>query len=155
MKPGIADKNREAVVGVLNTLLADESILSTKTRNYHWNIVGSRSNNLHTFFERQYEELNHVVDYVAERARTLGGSAMGTLAEFVQQARLKERAAARLDAQEMIVDLLADHEAVVRQLRDDLEATAKRGDAGTSELLTGLKERHEEMAWMLRAFLGS
>jgi starvation-inducible DNA-binding protein len=26
-------------------------------------------------------------------------------------------------------------------------------DAGTSDFLTGLMERHEKMAWMLRAFL--
>ena len=29
----------------------------------------------------------------------------------------------------------------------------KHGDAGTSDFLTGLMERHEKMAWMLRAFL--
>jgi starvation-inducible DNA-binding protein len=53
----------------------------------------------------------------------------------------------------MLADLLADHETVVRQLRDDLETAAKQGDAGTNDFLTGLMEKHEKMAWMLRAFL--
>jgi starvation-inducible DNA-binding protein len=54
----------------------------------------------------------------------------------------------------MLADLLADHEALVRQLRGDLEAALdKHGDAGTSDFLTGLMEKHEKMAWMLRAFL--
>jgi starvation-inducible DNA-binding protein len=55
----------------------------------------------------------------------------------------------------MIASLLSDHEAVIRSLRADLEAcTAKFGDAGTSDFLTGLMEQHEKMAWMLRALLG-
>ena len=53
----------------------------------------------------------------------------------------------------MLADLLADHEAVVRQLRDDLDAAVKHNDTGTNDFLTGLMEKHEKMAWMLRAFL--
>ena len=54
----------------------------------------------------------------------------------------------------MIANLLADHEAVIRQLRGDLETCAdKYHDMGTNDFLTGLMEQHEKMAWMLRAFL--
>jgi len=54
----------------------------------------------------------------------------------------------------MLAALLADHESLIRTLRADL-ATAidKHADAGTSDFLTGLMEKHEKMAWMLRAFL--
>ena len=150
---GIADKNRTAVADILNTLLADEYLLYTKTRNYHWNVVGPQFNDLHKFFEVQYEALNEVVDEVAERARTLGGRALGTLAEFSQHARLKEHPGERPDARGRLADLLADHEAVVRQLREDLDTALKHKDTGTSDFLTGLMEKHEKMAWMLRAFL--
>ena len=149
---GIADKDRRAVADVLNALLSDEYLLYTKTRNYHWNVVGPQFNDLHKFFEAQYEALNEVVDEVAERARTLGGRALGTLAEFSQRARLKERPGECPDARGMLADLLADHEAVVRQLRDDLDAAVKHNDTGTNDFLTGLMEKHEEMAWMLRSF---
>lgn len=37
---GISQQNREGVVKILNTLFADEYILYTKTRNYHWNVTG-------------------------------------------------------------------------------------------------------------------
>jgi starvation-inducible DNA-binding protein len=150
---GITDKNRTAVVAILNPILADEYLLYTKTRNYHWNVVGPQFNDLHKFFESQYEALNEVIDEVAERTRTLGGRALGTLAEFVQHARFKERPGERPEARGMIADLLADHEALVRQLRDDVEAVTKLGDTGTTDFLTGLLEKHEKMAWMLRAFL--
>ncbi len=156
MKPniGMTDKDREAVVKVLNTLLADEYVLYTKTRNDHWNVVGPQFNDLHKFFEAQYTELNDIVDDVAERARALGGNSLGTLTEFLKQTRLKEQPGQYPDAATMIGNLLADHEAVIRSLRTDLQTVGdKYHDAGTNDFLTGLMEQHEKMAWMLRAFL--
>jgi starvation-inducible DNA-binding protein len=151
---GLAEDQRKGVVAILHTLLADEYLLYTKTRNYHWNVVGPQFNDLHKFFETQYSELNDIVDEVAERARSVGGNAIGTLAEFLQQTRLKEHPEHYPDARGMIADLLADHEAVIRHLRVDLETCAETyHDMGTNDFLTGLMERHEKMAWMLRAFL--
>ena len=151
---GIEPKHREGVVGLLSPLLADEYVLYTKTRNYHWNVVGLQFNDLHKFFQEQYEALDDVVDEVAERARTLGGHAVGTLAEFVQLTRLKEQPGRYPDAREMLANLLADHEAIIRTLRRDLETAAEQHhDVGTNDFLTGLMEKHEKMAWMLRTFL--
>ena len=156
MKPklGIADDMRKGVVELLSTVLADEYILYTKTRNYHWNVEGPQFNDLHKFFEAQYEALDEFIDDVAERARSLGGRALGTLAEFSQRTRLKEEPKKTPDAKQMLANLLADHESVIRELRADLQtALDKYGDAGTSDFLTGLMEKHEKMAWMLRSYL--
>src|SRR5947207_7616343 len=119
MKPniGLSDSNRDGVVKLLTPLLADEYVLYTKTRNFHWNVVGPQFNDLHKFFESQYEALDDVVDGVAERARALGGHAHGTLAEFTKHTRLKEQPGACPDAKAMLTQLLADHEALIRQLR--------------------------------------
>jgi starvation-inducible DNA-binding protein len=156
MKPaiGLSDTNRNGVLKLLAPLLADEYVLYTKTRNYHWNVVGPQFNDLHKFFQAQYEELDDFVDDVAERMRQLGGKSPGTLAEFTKAARLKERPGQRPNARVMLTALLADHEAVITTLRADLATTMdKFGDAGTSDFLTGLMEKHEKMGWMLRAFL--
>ena len=151
---GISESNRDAIVKILNAVLSDEYVLYTKTRNYHWNVVGPQFNDLHKFFEGQYEALNEVVDDVAERARSLGGKAYGTLAEFSQHTRLKEQPGKQPPALTMVVTLQADHEAMVRTLRADLATVMeKHNDAGTSDFLTGLMEKHEKMAWMLRSFL--
>jgi starvation-inducible DNA-binding protein len=151
---GLSESQRKDVVTILNMLLADEYLLYTKTRNYHWNVVGPQFNDLHKFFEAQYDGLNDIVDEVAERARTLGGSAVATLTEFSMLARIKEHPGSYPPARTMIANLLADHECIIRQLRLDLVTVAdKHGDIGTNDFLTGLMERHEKMAWMLRAFL--
>jgi starvation-inducible DNA-binding protein len=155
MKPkiGISDRNQEAVVKILNTLLSDEYALYTKTRNYHWNVLGPQFHDLHKFFEAQYEELDDIVDDTAERARSLGGKSFGTLAEFVRHTRLKESPGQVPSASGMIQNLLNDHEAVIRSLRNDLAKCVDLGDMGTSDFLTGLMEQHEKMAWMLRSCL--
>lgn len=156
MKPniGLPDKSRDAVVKVLNVLLADEYVLYTRTRSFHWNVVGPNFAELHAFFQAQYEALDAIVDEVAERARTLGGAAAGSLGEFLKLTRLKESPAAPKDAPGMLGALLEDHEAVIQALRRDLALVDERhGDIGTNDFLTGLMERHEKMAWMLRAHL--
>lgn len=152
---GLSKEQREGVVLILTRVLADEYLLYTKTRNYHWNVVGPQFNDLHKFFEAQYEELEDIVDDVAERARSLGGNAIGTLAEFLKYTRLQESPGEYPQACEMLAHLLADHEAMIRQLRTDLGVCADTyQDMGTNDFLTGLMERHEKVAWMLRSFLG-
>ncbi len=153
---GIGDADRKAVVAILNSLLADEYVLYTKTRNYHWNVTGPQFNDLHKFFEAQYSAIEEITDEVAERARALGGVATATLAEFTKLARLNEHPGKVPNGRTMIANLLEDHEAMVRQLRADLvTAGDTHHDAGTNDFLTGLMEQHEKMAWMLRAFLES
>ena len=115
---------------------------------------GPQFNDPHRLFERQYEEIEQVVDEVAKRVRALGGMAHGTMTEFLQHTHLKERPGEYPQARDMIASLLADHETLIRQLRGDLAVCLdKHGDGGTSDFPTGLMERHEKTAWMLHAFL--
>lgn len=148
---GLTDRDRNAVVAVLNALLADEFVLYAKTRNFHWNVLGLHFHDLHKFFQTQYEQIDDFVDDIAERVRTLGGTPLGSLAEFLKHARLKEASGRLPDARGMVAALLADHEAVVRSLREGVKACERHGDAGTADFLTGLMEEHEKTAWMLRA----
>ena len=152
---GISDENREGVVSILSKLLADEYVLYTKTRNYHWNVVGPHFNDLHKFFEEQYNQLSDDVDEIAERIRSLGGKTPATLNEFVKNSRLDEHPGEFPDANSMVSNLVADHETTIRNLRTDLETCdTKYQDTGTNDFLTGLMEKHEKTAWMLRSVLG-
>ncbi|MDF0676985.1 MAG: ferritin-like domain-containing protein [Nitrospira sp.] len=57
-----------------------------------------------------------------------------------------------MSAIEMVKKLLMGHEEIIQSLRVDLESCGdKFHDSGTNDFLTGLMERHEKMAWMLRA----
>lgn len=150
---GISDKNRQGSVEILNRLLADEYVLYTKLRNYHWNVTGDNFSELHKLFEAQYEEVDGMIDEIAERSRSLGGRPLGTLKEFLQDTQLKEFPREYPGAKKMIANLLADQETVIQELRQGLNSCAEKyADAGTSDFLTGLMEQHEKMAWMLRAY---
>lgn len=149
---GLSEQNIKGISKILNSLLADEFGLYLKTRNYHWNVVGIRFHDLHKLFEAQYEQLDEVVDNVAERARAVGGSVVANLAEYAKNLRIKEATSSNLDAKTMIADLLESHETIIRVLREDQDTCQNKfGDAGTADFLTGLMEEHEKTAWMLRA----
>jgi starvation-inducible DNA-binding protein len=151
---GLGVDARHAIATILNHRLADTVVLYQKTRNYHWNVRGPRFQPLHEFFETQYDQLEEAIDEIAERVRQVGGNACGTLTEYIQMSALKEYPGEVPSEQDMIANLLIDHETVIRQLREDVDATADDyHDMGTSDFLTGLMEAHEKMAWMLRAFL--
>jgi starvation-inducible DNA-binding protein len=151
---GLSDKQRAALVDMLNTLLADEFVLYVKTRRFHWNVTGVDFSELHKLFQEQYEALDKVVDEVAERARALDGVAAGSLKEYLAATRLNEAPGTNPEWRGMVEALLQDHQSIIRQLRKDIpEAQDKHGDAGTADFLTGLMEQHEKTAWMLRAYL--
>ena len=77
-----------------------------------------------------------------------------TLTKFLKQTRLKEQLEKSLNAIEMIKKLLMSHKEIIQSLRVDLESCGdKFHDSGTNDFLTGLMERHEKMAWMLRAMV--
>lgn len=150
---GLKESSRNKLLALLDAVLADEYLLYTKTRNFHWNVVGPQFNDLHKFFEGQYEMLDGFVDDVAERSRALGGRALGSMKEFLGAARLKESTGRAPKAAAMVAELLQNHETLIRSLRADVDESGRLGDQGTADFLTGLMEEHEKMAWMLRSFV--
>jgi starvation-inducible DNA-binding protein len=151
---GVSPANLQAVASEMSKLLADEFVLYTKTRNAHWNVEGPDFHTKHVFFEEQYEQLDEIMDGVAERIRQLGHYAPATLQSFLQLTHLTEKLEQKNDSLDYIKDLLTDHENIIIFLRGKINAFANEyGDAGTSDYITGLMETHEKMAWMLRAHL--
>jgi starvation-inducible DNA-binding protein len=151
---GLEEDARKKSVAVLNTVLSSAAVLYTKTRNYHWNVVGPQWHDLHELFEQQYEAIAASMDEVAERARSVGGKAVGTMGEFIQCSKIAEEKPNTFpNARTMVQNLVNDHEAIIRDLRESVDATEEWGDAGTSDFLTALMEAHEKMAWMLRSYL--
>lgn len=150
----LRDNSCGSEVAMLNSLLADEFVLGINTRNYHWNATGRHCHDLDELFASQYDAFDEIMNDVAERTRALGGRAAGTPTEFFELAHLKEQPGEWPITPQTTVELLASHEAVIRQIRADAIAYPENlGHAGTANFLTGLLERHEKMTWMLRAVL--
>lgn len=151
---GISEANRKAVAEQLGILLADELVLYTKTLNAHWNVEGPDFHAMHLFFESQYEQLQELADSVAERMRSIGHYAPGTMKKFLQLTHLTEASGSDNTSMGFIGELLADHESIIEFIRGNIGKFADDyHDDTTSDFITGLAEDHEKMAWMLRAHL--
>ena len=155
MKPdlGIKEKDLTEINDLLNHVLADGNVLYMKLRKFHWNLSGDNFMELHKLFEEQYDAVAEAIDEVAERISTLGGVAIGTTSEFAELSLLIENPGKIPTNQEMIKELVNDHETIVKSLRKFVDDTEEKyGDKGTSDFLTGLMQAHEKMAWKLRKY---
>lgn len=152
---GLTSEQQAGVVELLSMALADQHVLYMKMRNYHWNVTGPEFQSLHLLIEKQYTAIEAAIDESAERIRQYGAFAPGTLKEMLKLARLSEEEVGVVpSAREMVANLVADHEAVIRQLREDTRlAGDKYGDIAVEDYFTGLVQDHQKMAWLLRAHL--
>jgi starvation-inducible DNA-binding protein len=147
---GLDKEVRLPVIDILNHCLADEAVLSQKTRSAHWNVGGTGFFELYLLFETQYKQLNEITNQVAERVRMLGGLAIASFEKILRNTRIEEQPA---DVPE-VLHLLADHETIIRFIREDIRQCAEEyEDEGTIELLVSVLSMHEKLAWMLRAYI--
>ncbi|MBA2612357.1 MAG: DNA starvation/stationary phase protection protein [Bacteroidetes bacterium] len=156
MKPkiGITEKHLHKSSTLLSTILANEMALYVKTRKFHWNVAGESFMELHKLFENHYKQLEEAIDEIAERIGKLGEPTIGTMTEFIKYSSVKEHPGKYTTSKEMIKELLMDHEIVIVLLRKSIDdCSEKTKDSGTADLLTGLMEQHETIAWILRRYI--
>lgn len=149
---GISEEMRQQIGEGLSRLLADSYTLYLKTHNFHWNVTGPMFNTLHTMFETQYTELATAVDEIAERIRALDVTAPGSYSQFGSLTAIKEETGTP-NAEEMLAQLVNDHETVVRTARSVFPIVDEANDEPTADLLTQRMQIHEKTAWMLRSML--
>lgn len=133
-------------------LLADTYILYVKTQNFHWNVTGAFFFSFHKMFEEQYDQLADAVDTIAERMRALKVIAPASLGEFLALTSLEE-ADGNHTADEMIGELLHDHEKLAQNITTLFGVAQYAGDEVTLDMLIQRKTEHEKTAWMLRSTL--
>jgi starvation-inducible DNA-binding protein len=149
---GIKETDRARIALGLSRLLADTYTLYLKTHNFHWNVTGPMFQTLHLMFEQQYNELALAVDLIAERIRALGFPAPGTYREFAELSSIAESKGVPA-AEQMIRELVAGQEAVVKTARSVFPLVDKVNDEPSADLLTQRMQVHEKTAWMLRSLL--
>ncbi|MBD2035006.1 DNA starvation/stationary phase protection protein [Phormidium sp. FACHB-592] len=149
---GIDEKARGEIAEGLSRFLADTYSLYLKTHNFHWNVTGPMFQTLHLMFEGQYTELATAVDLIAERIRALGFPAPATYSEFAQLSSIPETLGVP-KAEDMIRELVAGQESVVRTARSIFPVVDQVNDEPTADLLTQRMQVHEKTAWMLRSLL--
>jgi starvation-inducible DNA-binding protein len=145
---GLDAAARQSVVEILNILLADETVLSLKTRQADEEASGTVIPDLHPIYEAQNQQINDIGNEFVERISILGGLHIKDLEVLIDTARLDGKLASAPDG----MNLLADQEAFIRFLREDAQKCSEMyEDQGTFALLVSVLRIHEKMAWILRS----
>jgi starvation-inducible DNA-binding protein len=145
---GLDAAARQSIVELLNLLLADETVLSLKTRSADEETSGTVFPDPHSLYEAQYKQINELSAEIVERINILGGVHISDSERLIDSARLDRRLLSVPD----MLGLLADHEALIRFLREDAQKCSEiYEDQGTFALLVSVMRNHEKMAWILRS----
>lgn len=152
MNINVVKESRKEISELLNQLLADEFVLYTKTRNFHWNVTGPNFQEYHKFLEATYGEIEVNIDDTAERVRTLGHRPLSSLKEYLDNTSLKENTT-KLSAKEMLKELAQDYEAMTISIRSKLDSASELEDVGTEDYLTGILQEYEKKLWMLKSMV--
>ena len=147
---GIDDRKRLAAN--LSCILADTIFLQIKSQAYHWNVVGPLFYSIHKLTESQYENLFAAADVLAERIRALGYPAPTSVTEMAALTEILEDTE-NSTAEDMVQNLVRDHERVVLRLRTASELANELRDSVTADMLTSRMEFHEEAIWMLKSVI--
>lgn len=147
---GLDEGFRNDISKTLSEVLGASYRLMVKSHIYHWNVVGPLFKPLHELTEEHYQNLFEAIDVIAERVRALGNIApysIGRTADFAPEGKEVEH----LTAIDMVDDLITEHEAICRQMREAAEKAGDNRDVVTEDLMTERLAFHEKAIWMLRA----
>ena len=147
--PTFAGKARATLGAILMEVLREESQLAASLHRYAWRVRGSPLLSIKRLFAEQERQIDRWVTELGSRAQGIGLAALTPAAEGPEgEAPASPRA--------IVAELLARHEAIIRELRSAVAAVAERDpDGDTATVLNGLLEFHETSAWMLRLLLES
>jgi starvation-inducible DNA-binding protein len=152
VKTGLDASDRQEIAQELAQILGDTYMLLVKTHVYHWNVVGPLFLPIHELTEQHYNDLFEAADVLAERIRSLGLTTPVSFAAMSKKADVTE-AKNISSAEAMVEALIADHEAIVRSLRDVAVMAEKADDFVTHDILVARMTFHEKAIWMLRAIV--
>ncbi|MEX3617508.1 Dps family protein [Paenibacillus glucanolyticus] len=138
---------------ILNTQVANWSLLGVKLHHHHWFVKGPQFYVLHEKFEELYNAAAGYVDELAERMLAIGAKPAATMSQYLKLATLQE-ASNEKSAEQMVGQLVADFEQLAVELKAGIDAANQEGDDATADLLTGMVSDVQKHTWMLNAYLG-
>jgi starvation-inducible DNA-binding protein len=150
----LARKARAESVAALNLLLADTITLRDLYKKHHWQTSGATFYELHLLFDKHHGEQEALVDAIAERIQTLGGTSIAMAADVVETTMLAHPPRDREEPVLQLVRLIDAHERVLYGVRVAVRRAAALGDDGTHDLLVSEVIRtNEKQAWFVQEHL--
>jgi len=141
---------RAEMVGKLNQLLADSSVLRDMYKKHHWQVSGPTFYQLHLLFDKHYGEQVEIVDTIAERIQLLGGVSVAMGDHVAEMTKLQGPPKGREEVPVQISRLLEAHKIIIKECADIAEAADKAGDDGTNDMVVSDVLRPNELqSWFI------
>ena len=149
---GLTREQSERLVGILQERLVALLDLGLTTKHVHWNVVGPHFIGVHQMLDPQAARIGEIVDEIAERITTLGGSPNGLAGALVEQRDWDDYALGRdlVDAHLAALDLV--YVGVIASHRAAIDETGKI-DPVSEDMLIGQTASLELHHWFVRAHL--
>ena len=149
---GLDREASEELVGILQARLVSLLDLGLTLKHVHWNVVGPHFIGVHQMLDPQAARVNELIDQLAERITTLGGSPDGRPGSIVKQRTWDDYGLARdlVDAHLGALDQV--YIGVITSHREAIDATEEI-DPVTQDILIEQTEDLEQFHWFVRAHL--
>ena len=135
------------------TAIASEYAFALKAQNFHWNVEGASFPQLHTLFEKIYDEVYDSIDMFAEQLRALEMYTPASLQQFSMLSVVNDENAEGIPERNMVEELYQDSEKMANIFKMVFAMSEDAGDHGLSDFLAGRQDAHKKHSWMLRSTL--
>jgi len=153
---GLHAQVRRHSVRALNRLLAHSMALRDLYKKAHWQTSGRAFYGLHLMFDKHYEKQLELIDALAERVQILGGVALATAHDLVQESHIARAPSGAEPPTQQLRRLLDAHEFLLNEARPFAREAAGNGDDGTNDLIVGSVIRTNELqAWFVGEHLAT
>jgi len=138
----------------LNRCLADSQILYSLYKKHHWLMRGGTFYQLHLLLDKHAAEQLVLIDTVAERVQTLGGTSVSDPRHVAEITAIPRPPDGVENVPAMLSRLLEAHETILTDAHDAAGRVAGMGDDGTNDLFVSQVIRTGELqAWFLAEHL--
>lgn len=149
----LKERYSEELAHSMNEILTDEFALCIKTRQAHSSPYSPEFHSEHVLFERQYRQLEDIIDDITERIRNFRFVPSFSMAQNLDLAHPTEHNPDNEHTNHIGI-LLAGHERILIRLREKIGSYASTHRYKSArDYVSGLLEVHLKMAWLLQAHL--
>ena len=149
--PGLSEDEATQVRTRLQDRLNALIDLGLTLKHIHWNVVGPSFIGVHEMLDPQYTAVQGMVDEVAERIATLGGSPVGTPGNIVAKRSWDDYSVGRATTQEHLSALDLVYTGVVEDHRKAIEEFEE--EPVSQDMMTAQSGLLEQYQWFVRAHL--
>lgn len=150
--PGVSEKDAREIIEVLQERLVALIDLTLTLKHVHWNVVGRDFIGVHEMLDPQYAEASAMVDAVAERIATMGGSPNGLAGYLVEHRSWDDYSLGLAVVPQHLAELDVAYSGLIGAHRAAIEKVGDT-DPVTEDLLISQTARLEMFQWFVRAHL--